>query len=90
MVGCYFDGRHRDFGQSVYGTIDNPRITYINGDAAFGGQITGVGILIVTGNLSWNGTPSFRGLMVTLGGTYITVGRAYGGNHAGSLGACRV
>jgi len=85
MVGCYFDGAHTDYGLSAYGTVDNPQITYINGDASFGGQITGAGILLVTGDLSWNGTPSFQGLMVTLGGSYIIDGGAHGGNHAGSL-----
>ncbi|MCP4048224.1 MAG: hypothetical protein GY732_19790 [Gammaproteobacteria bacterium] len=85
MTGCYFDEDYRDYGDSVYGTVDNPQITYINGDAAFGGQISGAGILLVTGDLSWNGTPNFRGLMVTLGGTYVIDGGAHGGNHAGAV-----
>lgn len=45
-----------------------PQITYFNGDASMGGNVSGAGIMIVEGNLSWQGTPQFDGLIVVLGG----------------------
>lgn len=41
--------------------------------------------MFVEGNLSWNGTPDFKGLIVTLGGTFLIDGGGLGGNHAGSV-----
>lgn len=56
-----------DGGNNTYGTPANPQITYIDGDARFGGNAKGHGILITRGKLSWNGTPDFDGLIISLG-----------------------
>ncbi|HKJ17366.1 MAG TPA: PilX N-terminal domain-containing pilus assembly protein [Xanthomonadales bacterium] len=84
---CYYDGDgvYEDNGNSEYGTVENMQLTYIAGDADFGGGISGAGIMMVEGNLNWNGTPDFKGLIVTLGGTFTIDGGGLGGNHAGSV-----
>ncbi|WP_191621174.1 PilX N-terminal domain-containing pilus assembly protein [Marinihelvus fidelis] len=82
---CYHEGNYSDSGNNDYGTNEDPQITYIDGDASFGGNVSGAGILFVTGTLSWNGTPNFNGLMVTLGGTFHIDGGGQGGNFGGSV-----
>jgi hypothetical protein len=70
---------------SAFGTVAQPQITYIEGNASFGGSISGAGIMFVKGTLTWNGTPNFKGLIVTLGGTFTTGGGGIGGDNGGSL-----
>lgn len=82
---CYYNGDYSDTGNSAYGTAAEPQITYIHGDASFGGTISGAGILFVYGNLEWGGTPNFQGLIVVLGGTYTVGGGGSGGDHGGSV-----
>ncbi|MDX1555342.1 MAG: PilX N-terminal domain-containing pilus assembly protein [Xanthomonadales bacterium] len=82
---CYSAGDVVDMGNTVYGTVAVPQITYIHGSAAFGGDISGAGIMFVNGGLSWNGTPNFKGLIVTLGGSFTIDGGGTGGDHAGSV-----
>lgn len=81
----YINGDYSDTGNNSYGTTANPQITYIDGDASFGGNVSGAGILITRGTLSWNGTPDFNGLLVSLGGGYIVSGGGKGGNPSGSM-----
>ncbi|MFB3905556.1 MAG: hypothetical protein ACE15E_19085 [Acidobacteriota bacterium] len=50
-----------------YGTYDNPKITYVNGDCNLRGGFEGAGILVVTGDLSGNGSFYFEGLILVLG-----------------------
>ncbi len=82
---CYSPGNLSNNGNSTYGTAGDPQITYINGNASFGGNISGAGILVVNGNLSWNGTPKFQGLILVLGGTFNVSGGGTGGDHGGSV-----
>jgi hypothetical protein len=74
-----------DNGNSDYGSVGDPQITYVEGNAEFGGGISGAGILVVNGNLAWNGTPNFQGLILVLGGTYEVIGGGTGGDHGGSV-----
>lgn len=83
--GLYIDGDHTDTGNSSYGTAANPQITYIDGDADFGGRISGAGIMVTRGSLSWTGTPNFYGLLVSLGGGYLIDGGGEGGDPSGSM-----
>lgn len=88
QTGCYFEpaeGFYEDNGNSNYGSVENPQITYIEGDLHFGGGISGGGILVVNGDLYWNGTPDYKGLIMVLGGTYYIDGGGTGGDHAGSV-----
>lgn len=60
-------------------------ISYIAGDASFGGTITGSGVLVVEGHMDWSGTNQFDGLIVVLGGEAAIGGGGSGGDHGGSL-----
>jgi hypothetical protein len=74
-----------DNGNSDYGSVGDPQITYVQGNAEFGGGVSGAGILVVNGNLTWNGTPAFQGLILVLGGTFEVIGGGTGGDHGGSV-----
>lgn len=87
-----FDG-HEEFGvrpdqDNQTGELDestgDPQITYFDGDVSMGGNVSGAGIMIVEGNLSWTGTPAFDGLIVVLGGGADFTGGGGGGAN-GSL-----
>jgi hypothetical protein len=89
QTGCYLapvtGNTYVDNGNTDYGSVADPQITYIAGNVDFGGNISGAGILVVNGDLIWNGTPDFKGLIIVLGGDYIVDGGGTGGNHAGSV-----
>ncbi|MDX1555365.1 MAG: pilus assembly PilX N-terminal domain-containing protein [Xanthomonadales bacterium] len=80
-----FPGDLTDMGNTAYGSLASPQITYVHGNASFGGDISGAGIMFIYGTLAWNGTPNFQGLIVSLGGMYTIDGGGTGGNHAGSV-----
>jgi hypothetical protein len=48
----------------VAGTEASPKFTFVNGNANLDG---GAGILIVTGTLTMNGNPTFKGIILVLG-----------------------
>lgn len=73
-----------EFGNFIPGT-GAPKLTYFGGDVEFSGNFEGAGLLIVEGNLSWSGTPSFDGMIVVLGGSVNVGGGGKGGNFSGSL-----
>lgn len=85
MTFCHSAASVTMSGNSEFGTTAAPQITYIDGNASFGGGISGAGIMFVNGTLSWNGTPNFKGLIVTLGGSFTVAGGGTGGDHGGSL-----
>ena len=69
-----------------WGTISEPKITFINGDIAINNSETaeGCGILVVNGNLSINGGFTYRGLIIAYKETTIEIklngnGKIYGG-----------
>ncbi len=59
-------------------TCTSPKIVVINGDFGMGGNSNGCGILVVTGTLNMNGTPSYHGGMYVIGAG--VVNRKGGGN----------
>lgn len=83
--GLYIDEDDFNGGNDAFGTEANPQITYIDGNASFGGNASGAGIMIVRGTLEWNGTPKFDGLLISLGGGFDVGGGGRGGNAAGSM-----
>jgi hypothetical protein len=86
QTACALTGSpYIDNGNSDYGSVGDPQITYVEGNAEFGGNVSGAGILVVNGNLSWNGTPPFNGLILVLGGTFEVIGGGTGGDHGGSV-----
>lgn len=58
-----------------WGTIDDPKVTFINGDIAINNAETaeGCGILVVNGNLSINGNFTYRGLIIAYKETTIEI-----------------
>lgn len=58
-----------------------PKLTVIEGDAEveFKGNDTGAGILVVAGNLTTKGTPSWDGIIIVLGSTFNIKGGGNGG-----------
>ena len=69
-----------------WGTISDPKVTFVNGDIALNNSETaeGCGILVVNGNLSINGNFTYRGLIIAYKETNIEIklngnGKIYGG-----------
>jgi hypothetical protein len=69
-----------------WGTVTDPKITFVNGDIAINNSETasGCGILVVNGNLSINGNFTYRGLIIAYKETTIEIklngnGKIYGG-----------
>jgi hypothetical protein len=69
-----------------WGTVADPKITFVNGDIAINNSQTaeGCGILVVNGNLSINGNFTYRGLIIAYKETTIEIklngnGKIYGG-----------
>lgn len=56
----YFTGNTTDMG-----TVDNPKFTFIDGDATL---TEGAGLLVVTGKLVSDGAVGFKGIVLVLGG----------------------
>ncbi len=69
------DGRYFTSFSGNSGTSTTPAFTFVDGDCTLDG---GSGLLIVTGNLTMNGNPSFNGLILVLGNGNIL--RNGGGN----------
>jgi hypothetical protein len=69
-----------------WGTVNDPKVTFVNGDIAINSAETaeGCGILVVNGNLSINGNFTYRGLIIAYKETTIEIklngnGKVYGG-----------
>lgn len=80
------NGDHTDsttLTEAMVGSPSNPKITWIGGNCSASGNITGAGILVVTGGLSINGTVRWEGLILVVGkGSFQTGGMndgIYGG-----------
>lgn len=57
---------------TVLGTPENPKITFISGDANFAGNASGAGILIIYGDMSCAGNFNYQGLVIVYGNTQIS------------------
>lgn len=60
------------YNGGTFGTYSSPKITLINGDATFNGNLTGSGVLIVNGNITIRGTFSFQGMIIAYKESAIT------------------
>ena len=58
----------------VWGTTGAPEITLINGDAIIETDGTGAGLMVVNGNLDFNGAFTYTGLVFILGGEFTMSG----------------
>ena len=73
-----------DAGFTLGSTAD-PKIVALSGDVTFDGNISGAGILLVTGQLQLKGTPSYTGLILVIGtGDFVYKGNG-NGTIAGSI-----
>jgi Tfp pilus assembly protein PilX len=75
----------RGIAPNNMGTVAAPRITYHSGALQLKGNNSGAGILVVEGNLSFSGTPSFEGLIIVTGQTFTISGGGNGGVLGGAV-----
>ncbi|MCR4416661.1 MAG: hypothetical protein NUV92_02790 [Ignavibacteria bacterium] len=57
---------------TILGTPEEPKITFISGNANFAGNASGAGILIIYGDMSCAGNFSYQGLVIVYGNTQIS------------------
>ena len=57
---------------TTLGTPENPKITFISGNANFAGNASGAGILIIYGDMSCSGNFNYQGLVIVYGNTQIS------------------
>ncbi len=79
-------GRYFTSFSGMAGTVAEPKFTLVNGNATLDG---GAGLLIVTGNLTMNGNPSFNGIILVLGEGTINRDGGGNGNILGSIYVAR-
>ena len=72
---------------NAWGTIDNPKVTFINGDIALNNSETasGCGILVINGSLNINGNFSFTGLVIAFKEGNINISLTGNGTILGSF-----
>jgi hypothetical protein len=58
------------YDSPVWGTTGAPEITLINGDAVVESAGSGAGLLVVNGDLNFNGAYTYTGLVFILGGAF--------------------
>ncbi len=70
-----------------WGTVADPKVTFINGDIHLNNSLTasGCGILVVNGSLEINGTFDYKGLVVAFKNTTIDIKLNGNGSILGSL-----
>src|SRR5438552_6405833 len=62
-----WSGNSQTNPQPYLGTLQDPRLTYVNGDLAFGGNVSGAGVQLVNVELNGNGKPDWTGLILVIG-----------------------
>jgi len=74
-------------GNNIFGTAENPKITYIsNQNVSFSGNTSGYGILVVDGgDLDVSGSIDWKGIIVVLGGKFRRTGGGGVNNVTGAL-----
>lgn len=64
------------------GTVANPKVVVIHGDYTAG---SGAGVLVVTGNLTFSGNPSYTGTVLAIGAGSVTINGGGNGTFTGSM-----
>jgi hypothetical protein len=67
------------------GTVAQPKTTFVNGDITFGKNLEGCGIIVVNGNLTINGTFTYRGIIIAYQDAEITTKLNGDGNIYGAM-----
>jgi hypothetical protein len=80
------EGRYFGASSGTFGSTTNPLFTFVDGDCILDG---GAGLLIVTGHLELNGTPSFNGLILVMGNGTVNRSGAGTGNILGAFGIAK-
>ncbi|HCY74970.1 MAG TPA: hypothetical protein DHV28_03545 [Ignavibacteriales bacterium] len=70
-----------------WGTVSDPKVTFVNGDISINNSVTanGCGILVVNGNLSINGDFTYKGLIIAYKETTIEIKLSGTGKIIGGL-----
>lgn len=79
-------GRYFTSFSGMAGTTTSPKVTMVNGNCTLDG---GAGLLIVTGNLTMSGNPSFNGIILVIGEGTINRNGGGNGNILGSIYVAR-
>jgi hypothetical protein len=60
---------------NTWGTVDHPKVTFVNGDITLSNSqaASGCGILVVNGNLTVNGSFEYKGLLVAFKNTTVQI-----------------
>lgn len=61
------------YSTGTFGTISEPKITYVTGNVHFSGNASGSGIMVVNGNLTMSGNFRFNGILIAYGNSTIDV-----------------
>jgi len=72
-----------DYSKPANDITQNPRVTYVNGDLDVSGNLSGGGLLVVTGKFSGNGRFTFNGLVLVIGKGEVDLGGLNLGLHGG-------
>jgi len=68
MADNSYNGNQSWSGSSSgYGSLDDPKVTVVNGNLQITGGWTGGGVLIVNGNLDMRGASQFAGVVICMG-----------------------
>lgn len=85
-VNANNQGRYFTSFDGYSGSAADPAFTYVDGNCTLDG---GGGLLIVTGNLTLNGNPSFSGLILVLGGGHVERNGGGNGNIYGAISVAK-
>jgi hypothetical protein len=72
-----------DYSKPANDPSQNPRVTWVNGDLDVSGNLSGGGLLVVTGKFSGNGRFAFNGLILVIGKGDVDLGGVNLGLHGG-------
>jgi hypothetical protein len=72
-----------DYTKPANDPTQNPRVTYVNGDLSVSGNVSGGGLLVVTGKFDGNGRFTFNGLVLVIGKGEVDFGGLNLGLHGG-------
>lgn len=81
------DTQEKVTGLNTWGTLNDPKVTFVNGDIHINNSqaASGCGILVVNGSLTINGTFDYKGMVIAFKNTTIDIKLNGNGSILGSL-----
>jgi hypothetical protein len=81
------DTQEKVTGRNTWGTLNDPKVTFVNGDIHINNSqaASGCGILVVNGSLTINGTFDYKGMVIAFKNTTIDIKLNGNGSILGSL-----